>query len=87
LIDPEPAWMTAAGSCAGVFGFASHGFDFAPVQANVGFSVREGTVRGMHLQEAPAVEAKLVRCTRSHADVVLDLRPESPPMDSGTALN
>src|SRR2546428_7720782 len=59
--------------------FAEHGLDFLPVQANMGFSVRKGTVRGMHFQEAPALEAKLVRCTRGAIfDVVLDLRPESP---------
>lgn len=45
----------------------------------MGFSILAGTVRGMHVQKAPALEAKLVRCTRgSIYDVVLDLRPESP---------
>jgi dTDP-4-dehydrorhamnose 3,5-epimerase len=45
----------------------------------MGFGVKRGTVRGMHFQEAPAIEAKLVRCTRGAIfDVVLDLRPESP---------
>jgi dTDP-4-dehydrorhamnose 3,5-epimerase len=59
--------------------FAEHGMDFIPVQANMGFSITKGTLRGMHLQEAPAIEAKLVRCTRgSMFDVVLDLRPDSP---------
>ena len=59
--------------------FAEHGLDFVPVQANMGFSVRKGTLRGMHFQKAPAPEAKLVRCTRGAIfDVVLDLRPESP---------
>jgi dTDP-4-dehydrorhamnose 3,5-epimerase len=59
--------------------FADNGIEFAPVQANMGLSVRRGTVRGMHFQEAPALEAKLVRCTRGAIfDVVLDLRPESP---------
>jgi dTDP-4-dehydrorhamnose 3,5-epimerase len=58
--------------------FSVHGLDFLPVQANMGFSVRRGTIRGMHFQEAPALEAKLVRCTRGVMfDVVLDLRPES----------
>jgi len=58
--------------------FAEHGLDFLPVQANLGFSTTRGTVRGMHFQEAPAIEAKLVRCTRGAIfDVVLDLRPES----------
>ncbi len=81
LIDPSPheddrgrfmrAWCARQ--------FAEQGLDFVPVQANMGFSVRKGTVRGMHFQEAPAVEAKLVRCTKGAIfDVVLDLRPESP---------
>lgn len=58
--------------------FAEHGINFAPVQANMGFSTRKGTVRGMHFQVAPALEAKLVRCTRGAMfDVVLDVRPDS----------
>src|SRR5450631_597768 len=58
--------------------FAKHGIDFVPVQANMGFSVQKGTVRGMHFQSEPALEAKLVRCTRGAIfDVVLDLRPAS----------
>jgi dTDP-4-dehydrorhamnose 3,5-epimerase len=45
----------------------------------MGYNERKGTVRGMHYQEAPAREAKLVRCTRgSMVDVALDLRPDSP---------
>src|SRR5580704_19508739 len=43
--------------------FTENGLDFLPVQANMGFSVRKGTVRGMHFQVLPALEAKLVRCT------------------------
>jgi len=59
--------------------FADHGLDFLPVQANMGLSVLRGTLRGMHFQVAPALEAKLVRCTKGTMfDVVLDLRPESP---------
>lgn len=58
--------------------FADHGIRFVPVQANMGFSIHKGTVRGMHFQEAPALEGKLVRCTRGAIfDVVLDLRPAS----------
>ena len=81
VIDPSPhqddrgrfmrAWCARE--------FTEHGINFVPVQANMGFSVRKGTTRGMHYQEAPALEAKLVRCTRGAIfDVVLDLRPESP---------
>jgi dTDP-4-dehydrorhamnose 3,5-epimerase len=59
--------------------FADHGIGFTPVQANMGFSKQKGTLRGMHYQEAPALEAKLVRCMRGAMyDVVLDLREGSP---------
>jgi dTDP-4-dehydrorhamnose 3,5-epimerase len=59
--------------------FAEHGLDFSPVQANLGFSSTKGTLRGMHFQEAPAIEAKLVRCTRGAIfDALVDLRPGSP---------
>lgn len=59
--------------------FAEHGIHFVPLQANLGLSLRKGTVRGMHLQVEPALEAKLVRCTRGAMfDVALDLRPTSP---------
>ncbi|HLW53551.1 MAG TPA: dTDP-4-dehydrorhamnose 3,5-epimerase [Candidatus Angelobacter sp.] len=59
--------------------FTDNGLRFLPVQANMGFSVRKGTIRGMHFQDTPAPEAKLVRCTRGAIfDVVIDLRPGSP---------
>src|SRR5271170_7524318 len=81
IIDPSPhqdnrgrfmrAWCARE--------FAENDLIFSPVQASMGLSFSKGTVRGMHFQEAPALEAKLVRCTRgSIFDVVLDLRPESP---------
>jgi len=80
LIDPTPhsddrgrfmrAWCTRE--------FAEHDIEFLPVQANMGFSRQKGTIRGMHFQDAPSLEAKLVRCTRgSIFDVALDLRPGS----------
>ena len=59
--------------------FMDHGIKFTPVQANMAFSRREGTIRGLHYQAAPAPEAKLVRCTRGAIfDVVVDLRQDSP---------
>jgi len=70
--------------------FADHAIDFTPVQANMGFSALKGTIRGLHYQVAPALEAKLVRCTRGEVfDVVVDLRPTSPTYRSwyGTYLN
>jgi dTDP-4-dehydrorhamnose 3,5-epimerase len=40
--------------------FTERGLVSLPVQANMGFSVLKGRVRGMHFPEAPALEAKLV---------------------------
>ena len=49
------------------------------VQANVSLSRDIGTLRGMHYQQAPWQEAKLVRCTRGAIfDAVIDLRTASP---------
>jgi dTDP-4-dehydrorhamnose 3,5-epimerase len=48
------------------------------VQTSLSFSRRRGTLRGMHYQEAPHAEAKLIRCTAGAIfDVALDLRPGS----------
>jgi len=59
--------------------FVQHGLNSNMVQLNVGFSHKQGTVRGMHYQEAPHAEAKFVRCTRGAIyDVIIDLRPASP---------
>jgi dTDP-4-dehydrorhamnose 3,5-epimerase len=59
--------------------FEARGIHFLPVQANMQFSPSKGTIRGLHLQVAPAVEAKLVRCTRGAIfDVAVDLRAGSP---------
>jgi dTDP-4-dehydrorhamnose 3,5-epimerase len=81
VIDPHPhvdhrgrfmrAWCARE--------FQDHGLAFLPVQGNMGYSVTKGTLRGLHFQEAPALEAKLVRCIKGAVfDVALDLRPGSP---------
>jgi len=58
--------------------FAKHGLEFTPVQGNMAMSRYQGTLRGLHYQTEPALEAKLVRCTRGVVfDVALDLRPGS----------
>jgi dTDP-4-dehydrorhamnose 3,5-epimerase len=55
------------------------GLDTSVVQANIGFSHRRGTLRGMHFQEPPHAEVKIVRCTLGAVyDVIVDLRPGSP---------
>ena len=58
--------------------FEHQGLNPKVVQCNVSCNVRKGTLRGIHYQDAPYKEAKLVRCTKgSIYDVVVDLRPES----------
>ena len=57
----------------------AHGLKGDIAQANVAWSARKGTLRGMHYQVPPAAETKLVRCTRGAIwDVIVDLRPDSP---------
>ncbi|MCL4761417.1 MAG: dTDP-4-dehydrorhamnose 3,5-epimerase [Burkholderiales bacterium] len=58
--------------------FRQQGLRTVMPQANVGFSPRRGTLRGMHFQRAPHAEAKLVRCTHGAVfDVIVDLRADS----------
>ncbi len=49
------------------------------VQDNHSYTQSKGTVRGVHFQNNPAAQGKLVRCVRgSVQDVAVDLRPDSP---------
>jgi dTDP-4-dehydrorhamnose 3,5-epimerase len=58
--------------------FAQHGLESAVVQCNLSANLKAGTLRGMHFQQPPVSEAKLVRCVRGAIhDVVVDLRPQS----------
>jgi dTDP-4-dehydrorhamnose 3,5-epimerase len=59
--------------------FAVRGLNSDLNQVSVSFNRRQGTLRGLHYQEAPHGETKLVRVTRGTIfDVVVDLRPKSP---------
>jgi dTDP-4-dehydrorhamnose 3,5-epimerase len=59
--------------------FEAQGLTPRLVQCSISLNSRKGTLRGMHYQEAPYQEAKLVRCTKGAIyDVVVDLRPDSP---------
>jgi dTDP-4-dehydrorhamnose 3,5-epimerase len=49
------------------------------VQDNHSFSAKAGTLRGLHFQNDPKAQAKLVRCTRGAVlDVAADIRKGSP---------
>ncbi|WP_304165591.1 dTDP-4-dehydrorhamnose 3,5-epimerase [Phenylobacterium aquaticum] len=59
--------------------FADAGHPFTPLQTSLSHNTAALTLRGMHYQDAPHEEAKLVRVTRGRIfDVAVDLRPDSP---------
>ena len=58
--------------------FKELGLDVKFVQDNHSFSNLKGTLRGIHLQNHPFSQTKLVRCTRGAVlDVAVDLRKDS----------
>jgi dTDP-4-dehydrorhamnose 3,5-epimerase len=81
LIAPEPV-PDERGFFARVWcerEFARHGIEARWVQSSISFNRRRGTLRGLHYQEPPHEEDKLVRCTMGAIfDVVVDLRRDSP---------
>lgn len=59
--------------------FARARIDFVPRQASLSTNTAAHTLRGMHWQEGPHAEQKLVRCIAGAIwDVAVDLRPDSP---------
>jgi dTDP-4-dehydrorhamnose 3,5-epimerase len=59
--------------------FASQKIQLPVLQANRTVTMRKGTVRGMHFQYPPHMEAKLVSCLLGKVfDVAVDLRRGSP---------
>ena len=70
--------------------FEAHGLKNTIRQINTSFSVKRGTIRGLHYQVDPHQETKFIRCTKGRIfDVVIDLRPESPTFKQwvGTELS
>lgn len=59
--------------------FERRGLDPRVAQCSISFNPTSLTLRGLHYQQAPHQEAKLVRCVRGRAfDVAVDIRPDSP---------
>ncbi|MEA4888132.1 MAG: dTDP-4-dehydrorhamnose 3,5-epimerase [Clostridiaceae bacterium] len=55
------------------------GIDTAFVQDNHSYSAVKGTLRGLHFQNNPHAQTKLVRCTKGTIlDVAVDIRKGSP---------
>ena len=58
--------------------FKDNGLNSNWVQINNSYNKYKGTVRGMHLQDEPFNEVKLVRCIKGEIfDVIVDLRNQS----------
>lgn len=79
LVQLEPR-IDARGTFARAFcarEFAAQGLTASFMQANISTNLKAGTVRGLHFQNAPHREAKLVQCVKgSIYDVVVDAREE-----------
>jgi dTDP-4-dehydrorhamnose 3,5-epimerase len=81
IVDPEPRednrGLFARAYCTQEF--AARGLHTVYPQHNISRSTRRGTLRGMHFQNPPHAEAKLIRCTRGAIyDVIVDIREGSP---------
>ena len=58
--------------------FKELGLDYSFIQDNQSFS-KKGVVRGLHFQNAPFAQGKLVRVVSGKAlDIAVDIRPNSP---------
>ena len=81
LVDLEPR-VDARGSFARAFcqrEFEAQGITFNVAQCNLARTLQAGVVRGLHYQEPPHDERKLVRCVAGAVyDVLVDMRPASP---------
>lgn len=56
-----------------------YGIDTVFVQDNHLLSLKKYTIRGIHFQNAPKAQAKLLRCTKGRIlDIAVDLRKQSP---------
>jgi dTDP-4-dehydrorhamnose 3,5-epimerase len=81
IIEPE-AHKDARGFFARTFcarEFEDQGLAKEFVQCSISSNRTRGTLRGVHYQQDPACEIKLVRCTSGAIyDVVVDLRQDSP---------
>lgn len=74
--EDERGWFARATCRDTLFAL---GLDPRVAQTNLSFNRTRGTLRGLHWQDGPATEAKVVRVlTGALFDVVVDLRPSSP---------
>jgi dTDP-4-dehydrorhamnose 3,5-epimerase len=66
--------------------FEVHGLNPRIAQCSISYNKKRGTLRGMHYQDKPHEEAKVVRCTMGALyDVIIDLRRDSTTFKQWTA--
>lgn len=59
--------------------FESVGINNVFIQDNHSYSAAKGVIRGLHFQNSPKSQTKLIRCTRGGIlDVIVDIRKDSP---------
>jgi dTDP-4-dehydrorhamnose 3,5-epimerase len=82
LLIVEPEFKTdergffARSWCAGEM--IENGLNPQLSQCSISFNAKVGTLRGLHYQDYPKPEDKLVRCTMGRIfDVAVDIRPDS----------
>ena len=67
--------------------FKQLGIDVEFIQDNHSFSAQKGVLRGLHFQQPPMAQTKLVRCTRGEIlDVAVDIRQGSPTYKKWVAV-
>lgn len=75
-IEDERGWFSESYSLRSM---ATRGFDITFVQDNHSLSRHAFTLRGIHFQNPPHAQDKLVRCLRGRVfDIAVDLRRDSP---------
>lgn len=66
---------------------ADNGLNVDFVQDNQSYTAKKGTLRGIHFQQYPMAQAKLVRVVRGAVmDVAVDLRKDSPTYKQWVAV-
>jgi len=76
VLGDHRGWFTETYSAAKL---APYGVDTVFVQDNHSYTAKKGTLRGLHFQNNPKAQTKLIRCTRGAIlDVAVDIRKGSP---------
>ncbi len=82
VIVQSPLYADERGSFTTTYdlhAFRSLGIAFGVAEDHLVHNAQANTLRGLHFQQVPSAQAKLIRCVRGRIyDVTLDLRRDSP---------